>query len=318
MAIDFTTAKMSNVIWPPAGDVTYPDKYTIFVNLNETAATELINAREGENSLVLNLQNNYLTSTLATNIVGNGFKFTGMPDGTAASTDYATVSQVQAIAILAGVVLPEVDELNNTSSGYGEVFHAEFNVDVAGAEGTFSSFEYNSDVTGLLGSTIKYPTAFNKTYTYTWGSTPTLIDLDSVSAPNPNLGDRIRLVNINPREFDGIQASTSLIHGLSEKITFGAAVYHTGVGGIATTTNLYDGSADFTNVRIGDLAYHIASDQYVAVTDNPAPIAQLTTQALSGANWASAYIVGETYSHAIYDLVYTTQSGWLFKHVLTG
>ena len=85
MAIDFTTAKMSNTSgWPP-GDVTYPDKYTNFVDLNEAAATELINAREGENSLVLNLQNNYLTSTLATNIVGNGFKFTGMLDGTAAS-----------------------------------------------------------------------------------------------------------------------------------------------------------------------------------------------------------------------------------------
>lgn len=216
MAIDYSIAQMANSVWPPAGDVTYPDKYANFITLNETAATELENAREAETSLVLNLQNNYLTSTLATDIVGNGFKFTGMLDGTNPSQDYATVTQVTAMGALGP--LPHIDELLTDTFN---VPYADFRVENST---DFGTFEYNPS--SLSGTTFWYPSAFNKTYKATWGGTPILVNLDAASAPIPTLGDRLRFVFDTCGVNDGIQASSSLIHGYSEKITFGILMPH--------------------------------------------------------------------------------------------
>ena len=214
---DFSAVRL-NTTWPP-GYVTYPDAVNTLITLNETTANEIFAARENESSLVVNLQNNYLTSTLTNNIVGNGFKFINMPDGVAAS-DYATVSQVQAMS----TGLPTVAALDNTGTGAFEVLYSEFKVTTAGSGGTFGTFEYNSS--SLSGSSTMYLTAFNKTYRYDWGSAPTLVDLNNINTPTPTKGDRIRFVFTNTRTGDGIQAGTSLIHGLSEKITFGAAFSH--------------------------------------------------------------------------------------------
>ena len=163
MAIDYSGARMTNTSGELPGDTEYPYKYTEFVRLNGLLANEVEAARENETSLLLNLQNNYLTSTLANNITGNGFKFTGMPNGTSgsSSTDYGTVAQITAMGTSG--TLPEVDELDNTTTGFHDVFHAEFNVDVAGDSGTFRAFEYNPS--SLSGYPIKWPAALNKTYT---------------------------------------------------------------------------------------------------------------------------------------------------------
>ena len=117
--------------------------------------------------------------------------------------------------------LPTVAALDNAPF---TVFNSEFKVTTAGSGGAFGTFEYNSS--SLSGSSTMYLTAFNKTYRYDWGSAPTLVDLNNINTPTPTKGDRIRFVFTNTKTGDGIQAGTSLIHGLSEKITFGAAFSH--------------------------------------------------------------------------------------------
>ena len=79
------------------GDI-YPNKYNGFVTATEAYATEIENAREGESNLVTNLQSNYISYTLSTNVSGDStYKCTSMADGVDPQ-DYITKAQADSIS----------------------------------------------------------------------------------------------------------------------------------------------------------------------------------------------------------------------------
>jgi hypothetical protein len=231
MAIDFDPARMSGAF--PGGDVEYPTKYDAFVLLNETAATEIENARENEASLLLNLTTNYFKkSTLLKDIDGGGTKkFTSMPNGTAGptSTNYATVAQV--VALNPGAA-------SATNPGFnGNLNTPNAQLRVSGT--SFGEFEYaSSSFSTNAGNTLAYCPSYNKTYGLNWDLAGgiTIIDLDYVGsgAPVPVLGDRLRFLFLNSRYAgpsndtlnDGIQAGTRGLNGEFVKITFGETMIH--------------------------------------------------------------------------------------------
>jgi hypothetical protein len=223
MAIDFDPARMSGAF--PGGDVEYPTKYDAFVLLNETAATEIENARENEASLLLNLTTNYFKkSTLLKDIDGGGTKkFTSMPNGTAGptSTNYATVAQVTDMVI---------DPAYATKPGFnGNLNTPNAQLRVSGT--SFGEFEYaSSSFSTNAGNTLAYCPSYNKTYGLNWDLAGgiTIIDLDYVGsgAPVPVLGDRLRFLFLNGKTDDGIQAGTRGLNGVFEKIIFGETMPH--------------------------------------------------------------------------------------------
>ena len=318
---DFSDSRL-NTGFPP-GRVDYPTQMNKFVDHAELFATAIENGRAFGSPSILDTLGGYAKSTLADDIDGSGvYKFTGMIAGTGllypttptpdtptenAKKDYVTRGQL--VAVLASP--PSITDTN---------FNLPFDVPYSQmrvADATdFGTFEYN--ITAHLdNTTYLYPPVFNATYKIDWSTESIVVfDLEGAGAPTPVNGDRIRIININPGEFYGIRSNSIGINGITnETIYFGSNVVHSGLGTLNNTTVLYDINANFTGVSPGDLVYHINEDIFVEVTAYYSSIA-LGTEPVS--NWQSQYQIGDPFSYVIYDLVYTTQSGWLFKHVLTG
>lgn len=238
MAITFLAARLNpspyfGTTFPP-GDVLYPDAYDEFIDLSELTAQEVEAARQGESSLLVNLQTNYVTSTLTENIVGNGFKLTGMAPGAGldwtypnadglpdspGSQDYLTVGQWSAL-------MPTTADF--TDVGFNVGFTIPNSQFIVANATDFAAFDYQPDTLETTGIYL-YPAALNKTYYVDWNSeSETLIDLDKPFSvvPIPILGDRLRFIMANPGVGDGIQAATKKINSLGEKITFGEVFAH--------------------------------------------------------------------------------------------
>ena len=106
---DFTQYKIS------LGEVgtSYADKHDNFIDASETYATEIENAREGEATVVANLQNNYIKYILQANINGGStYKCTNMLPADD-NQDYITLLQAQTLA--GGASTPQ--DLNSVGVG---------------------------------------------------------------------------------------------------------------------------------------------------------------------------------------------------------
>ena len=327
----YTSVALNN--WIPTaanpGDVNYPTAYNDFIDLNELNADEVEAARENEQSLLVNLQTNYVNKTLTNNIDGKGlYRFENMKNGEGlnwlndgnndgGSQDYLTVAQWEAVA---GGGLPDIDALN--FNGSFTIPHSQFIV----ADATdFAVFDYQPDVLlEVSNPSYFYTKGVNKTYILNWtGATPSVVDLDKPIGTTHVEGDRLRFIFLNPKAGDGIIAATSKIQGYTSKITFGGKVQYAGIAdNTSVATVLYDTTASFpVSLATGNQAYHVASDQYVNINSRPSSLL-LLTDPLSGATWSNAeYVIAEeTFSHAIYDLVFTDDptTGWLLKNVILG
>lgn len=93
------------------GDTDYPFKHDNLITAMEGYADEVEAARDGENSVLLNLQNNYINYTLSNDVNGNSntYKCTNMPVGELGSNDYCTVAQAQ--SLVSGDVPTDITDL---------------------------------------------------------------------------------------------------------------------------------------------------------------------------------------------------------------
>jgi hypothetical protein len=247
MTISYADARL-NTGYPP-GRTDYPEQVTKFITFVETYATQMEAGRETpipEGSItpgnatgtILDNLGNYVTSTLTSNFDGDGlYKFENMASTTGLSWQSGTgpseyVRRAQFVTMVTAALSPS----DIGDSGFNEPFtvpHSQLRVhdttdNSPDPNGSFGTFEYN--FTSFSDNiTYKYPANFNVSYLINWASLGTsyYIDLEAPNTPTPVNGDRIRIINLNTKVNQGIQANTAGINGLiNETITFGDTYDH--------------------------------------------------------------------------------------------
>ena len=322
---DYTDIRM-NTTWNSntPGNIDYPDLVNQYIDFMEEYAYQIEISRSNLSDPNFKLVNSFedyaKVAALEENLVGStSYRFTNMQWGLD-DQDYTTKKQFSD-----KFDIPDVDD--QYFNGDFQVDHSQLRVSQDAdqqpvpPEGEFGTFEYNTRAFTTSSDSDKYyPAVINVTYLLDWtGKSRTTIDLDEPNVPTPVPGDRLRFIFINPREFDSIQALSTRINGYNTKIYFGVWNRIAGIASIGGgSTTLIDTGANFANVRIGDEAWNISESKYATVTAINAASYTITTTGGGIISWSGdAYQITSIYTHAIYDLVYT-DTGWLFKNVITG
>jgi hypothetical protein len=197
-------------------EVNYPQIFENFIYAVQDTDTEVENARQNHNSLLENLQTDYINYTLLSNINGSELvKFSNMKVGINGH-DYVTATQVDEYLGIKDVT--EIGYNGTLQDEDSELYVSDIN----------ELSEFDTDCIALtVGApgVYLYPSKFNAIYYLDWSITnEKLITLDFPvgSVPDAKPGDRLIFIFKLPGATDGISTSNKRIMGLADhRINFG-------------------------------------------------------------------------------------------------
>jgi hypothetical protein len=282
---------------PIVDQLDYPQKYNFFVDGVEVYANELEAAREGEISVVANLNNNYLKYTLNNNI--DGSYVTGTAVAPASNTFLTTATNLFLNKNLSGATI-----YNKTTNTYAKVvgYGADFlNTTDIGSNWTGADFEVGFSCNNMLNAGDK---AEDLQSYITKGEALTLsgtlnTDIASIVASSLKPGDMI-VVDVNGDNLTGREVSYTRITGLGNVAEYNKS-YYTDVSSGNVSVTLPSG-IDGGVIAFADLGGHIGPGSST-VTIIPA-----TGESIMGEPNDDTLVIND-FPYISFKLVYVTGTG---------
>ena len=180
----------NNPTWPP-GSTNFSTEVVGLINACEEVEQEVEDAREDENTVIENLNNNYIKYTLGDNILGvtnETYRFINMADATAPN-DYVNIRNVEQ-----EIGIPSLDLFNTAAEVGVPPFYANDLYKVSSDDASMNTFIRgygNTALTGTFPNSVNTP-KFNCTYIIDYSTTPAYTIY--LNARIPVFGDEIKFL----------------------------------------------------------------------------------------------------------------------------